>query len=158
MTTTRLSKKIRFWDGGRIYRLCHHMDKLQSRAFDISTPSKKPYNMRKAWHRSIKRVKGLVRKFFTRRVGRTRSKVNSTLKLRYNIPNSTLKFWDKTGSRWNLFQCRFLKTSILKNKRLNFQLHLNNDYNSFMLKKKGFERFYRAPTVPTGYCHERQIH
>ena len=48
-------------DVGRIYRLCHHMDKLQSRAFDKSTPGKKRYNLRKAWHRSIKRVKDLVK-------------------------------------------------------------------------------------------------
>lgn len=47
-------------DVGRIYRLCHHMDKLQSKAFDKATPSKRRYNLRKAWHRSIKRVKDLV--------------------------------------------------------------------------------------------------
>lgn len=41
-------------DAGRIYRLCHHM------AFDKSMRSKKRYNLRKAWHRSIKRVKELV--------------------------------------------------------------------------------------------------
>lgn len=48
-------------DVGRIYRLCHHMDKLQSRAFDTSIPRKRRYNLRKAWHRAIKRVKDLVR-------------------------------------------------------------------------------------------------
>ena len=47
-------------DVGRIYRLCHHMDNLQSRAFDKATPSKRRYNLRKAWHRSIKKVKDLV--------------------------------------------------------------------------------------------------
>jgi len=47
-------------DVGRIYRLCHFMDKLQSRAFDKSLRSKKRYNLRKAWHRAIKRVKDLV--------------------------------------------------------------------------------------------------
>ena len=47
-------------DVGRIYRLCHHMDKLQARAFDKSTQSKKRYRLRKAWHRAIKRVKDLV--------------------------------------------------------------------------------------------------
>ncbi|CAN0144756.1 unnamed protein product, partial [Ectocarpus sp. 13 AM-2016] len=47
-------------DVGRIYRLCHHMDKLQSKAFDKATPSRKRYNLRKAWHRAIKRVKDLV--------------------------------------------------------------------------------------------------
>jgi len=47
-------------DVGRIYRLCHHMDKLQSKAFDKATPSKRRYNLRKAWHRAIKKVKDLV--------------------------------------------------------------------------------------------------
>ncbi|CAM9693266.1 unnamed protein product, partial [Pylaiella littoralis] len=47
-------------DVGRIYRLCHHMDKLQSKAFDKATTSKRRYNLRKAWHRSLKRVKDLV--------------------------------------------------------------------------------------------------
>ena len=47
-------------DVGRIYRMCHHMDKLQSRAFDKSIPSKRRYNLRKGWHRAIKRVKDLV--------------------------------------------------------------------------------------------------
>ena len=47
-------------DVGRIYRLCHHMDELQSRAFDKSTRSKKRYKLRRAWHRAIKRVKDLV--------------------------------------------------------------------------------------------------
>ncbi|CAN0163980.1 unnamed protein product [Scytosiphon promiscuus] len=40
-------------DLGRIYRLCHHMDLLQSKAFDKSVRSKKRY-------RAIKRVKDLV--------------------------------------------------------------------------------------------------
>jgi len=47
-------------DVGRIYRLCHHMDVLQSKAFDRATGSKKRYRLRKAWYRSIKRVKDLV--------------------------------------------------------------------------------------------------
>ena len=47
-------------DVGRIYRLCHHMDLLQSKAFDKSVRSKKRYRLRKAWHRAIKRVKDLV--------------------------------------------------------------------------------------------------
>lgn len=47
-------------DVGRIYRLCHHMDLLQSKAFDKSVKSKKRYRLRKAWHRAIKRVKDLV--------------------------------------------------------------------------------------------------
>lgn len=47
-------------DVGKIYRLCHHMDKLQSKAFKKATPSRKRYNLRKAWHRAIKRVKNLV--------------------------------------------------------------------------------------------------
>ncbi|CAM9105690.1 unnamed protein product, partial [Ectocarpus sp. 8 AP-2014] len=47
-------------DVGRIYRLCHHMDNLQSKAFDKATPSKRRYNLRKAWHRAIKKVKDLV--------------------------------------------------------------------------------------------------
>ncbi|CAB1099098.1 unnamed protein product [Ectocarpus sp. CCAP 1310/34] len=47
-------------DVTRIYRLCHHMDKLQSKAFNKATPSRKRYNLRKAWQRAIKRVKDLV--------------------------------------------------------------------------------------------------
>lgn len=47
-------------DEGRIYRLCHGMDKLQCRAFDKSTQSMKRYKLRRAWHRSIKKVKDLV--------------------------------------------------------------------------------------------------
>ena len=47
-------------DISRVYRLCHHMDKLQARAFDNSIKSKKRYRLRKAWHRAIKRVKDLV--------------------------------------------------------------------------------------------------
>ncbi|CAM9905779.1 unnamed protein product [Ectocarpus sp. 4 AP-2014] len=47
-------------DVGRIYRLCHHVDALQFKAFDKATPSKRRYNLRKAWHRSIKKVKDLV--------------------------------------------------------------------------------------------------
>lgn len=47
-------------DVGRIYRLCHHMDLLQSKAFDKSVGSKKRYRLRKAWHRAIKRVQDLV--------------------------------------------------------------------------------------------------
>ena len=47
-------------DIGRIYRLCHHMDKIQSKAFDKSIKSKKRYRLRKAWHRAIKKVKDLV--------------------------------------------------------------------------------------------------
>ncbi|CAM9718469.1 unnamed protein product, partial [Pylaiella littoralis] len=47
-------------DVGRIYRLCHHMDNLQSQAFNKVTPSRRRYNLRKAWRRSIKRVKDLV--------------------------------------------------------------------------------------------------
>ncbi|CAM9247674.1 unnamed protein product [Ectocarpus sp. 13 AM-2016] len=47
-------------DVGRIYRLCHHMVKLQSKAFNKATPSRKRYNLRKAWHRAIKRVKDQV--------------------------------------------------------------------------------------------------
>ncbi|CAM9896978.1 unnamed protein product, partial [Ectocarpus sp. 6 AP-2014] len=34
-------------DVGRTYRLCHHMDKLQSKAFNKATPSRKRYNLRK---------------------------------------------------------------------------------------------------------------
>ncbi len=47
-------------DIGRIYRLCHYMGKLQSRAFDKSLNSKRRYKLCKAWHRSIKRVRNLV--------------------------------------------------------------------------------------------------
>ncbi len=47
-------------DISRIYRLCHHMDNLQSRAFDKSLTSKKRYRLRKAWHRSISRIRNLV--------------------------------------------------------------------------------------------------
>ena len=47
-------------DVGRIYRLCHHMDKLQSKAFDKSIKSRRRYNLKKAWYRSIKRVRDLV--------------------------------------------------------------------------------------------------
>ena len=45
----------------RIYRLCHYMDLLQSKAFDVTKyKSRSRYRMRKAWHRSIKRIKDLV--------------------------------------------------------------------------------------------------
>ncbi|CAN0303394.1 unnamed protein product, partial [Ectocarpus sp. 6 AP-2014] len=47
-------------DVGRTYRLCHHMDKLQSKAFNKATPSRQQYNLLKAWHRAIQRVKDLV--------------------------------------------------------------------------------------------------
>ncbi|CAN0351405.1 unnamed protein product [Ectocarpus sp. 6 AP-2014] len=47
-------------DVARIYRLCHPMDKLQSKAFHRATTSRKRHNLRKAWHRTIKRVKDLV--------------------------------------------------------------------------------------------------
>ena len=36
------------------------MDKLQSKAFDKNINSKKRYRLRRAWHKSIKRIKDLV--------------------------------------------------------------------------------------------------
>ena len=48
-------------DISRIYRLCHYNDLLQSKAFDSEKyKSRSRYRMRKAWHRSIKRIKDLV--------------------------------------------------------------------------------------------------
>ena len=47
-------------DIGKIYRHCHHMDELQSKAFDKRIKSKRRYRLRKAWHRMIRRLKNLV--------------------------------------------------------------------------------------------------
>lgn len=47
-------------DVGRIYRLCHHADLLQSKAFDQSRNSMQRYRMRRAWHRALKRVRDVV--------------------------------------------------------------------------------------------------
>jgi len=47
-------------DIGKIYRHCYHMDKLQGKAFSSSNSSKRRYKMKKAWHRSIRRLKYLV--------------------------------------------------------------------------------------------------
>ena len=45
-------------DIGKIYRHCHHMDKLQGKI--ASTKSSGKCRVKKAWHRSIKRLKDLV--------------------------------------------------------------------------------------------------
>ena len=48
-------------DIGKIYRYCHHMDKLQSKAFDKRIKSKRRYRLRMAWHRMIRRLNNLVK-------------------------------------------------------------------------------------------------
>ena len=47
-------------DFGRIKRLCHHMDNLQSRFSQPGVPKKKRYSMRRAWLRMHRRVRNLV--------------------------------------------------------------------------------------------------
>ena len=45
-------------DIGKIYRHCHHMDKLQGKI--TRTKSRRKSKVKKAWYRSIRRLKGLV--------------------------------------------------------------------------------------------------
>jgi putative transposase len=48
-------------DIGRIYRMCAHMDLLQSKAFDKERNAKQRYRLRKAWYRMIEKIKNLVK-------------------------------------------------------------------------------------------------
>lgn len=86
-------------DIGRIYRLCSHMDKLQSRAFDMSINSKKRYRLRRAWHRMIRKIKNLVLDIHRKAVCELTSRYDVVFIPEFNTKGMVNKASRKIGSK-----------------------------------------------------------